>query len=173
MHVCTDDLGLYSHPMESEPMLTPREKSPLPEKKILRGGWNPRRCIKQDSEPNTLPTEQFHHPSPPPPPPTPPPVRAAVKSRSHAWRLSFWGSFHPHSSLLATSNRLVGLVVRRPPRERKIPSSNPVYNRIFPGSSHTSDSKIGTSVATLQGAWRYRVSTGLVGPVSAYCDWVR
>ena len=36
MHVCTDDLGLCSHlkefwGVESEPMLTPREKSPLSE----------------------------------------------------------------------------------------------------------------------------------------------
>ena len=37
-------------------MLTPREKSPIPEKILLRGGSNPRRCVKQDSEPNTLPT---------------------------------------------------------------------------------------------------------------------
>ena len=56
------DLSLYSHrkeilgDMESEPMLTPREKSPIPKKKFLRGGSNPRRCIKQDSESNTLPT---------------------------------------------------------------------------------------------------------------------
>ena len=32
--------------------------------------------------------------------------------------------------------------------------------RDFPGSSHTSDLKIGTPVATLPGAWRYRVSAG-------------
>ena len=44
---------------------------------------------------------------------------------------------------------------------------------IFPGSSHTTDLKIGTPVATLPGAWRYRVSMGLVGPVPVYCDWVR
>ena len=31
-------------------MLTPKEKI------ILRGGSNPRRCVKQDGEPNTLPT---------------------------------------------------------------------------------------------------------------------
>ena len=31
---------------------------------------------------------------------------------------------------------------------------------IFSGSSHTSDLKIGTPVATLPGAWRYRVSSG-------------
>ena len=59
-----------------------------------------------------------------------------------------------------TLDRLVGLVVRRPPLERKIPGSNPACAGIFSGSSHTSDLKIGTPVATLPGAWRYRVSTG-------------
>ena len=61
-------------------------------------------------------------------------------------------------------NRLVGLVVRRPPRERKIPGSNPACAGIFSGSSHTSDFEIGTPVATLSGAWRYRVSTGTGRP---------
>ena len=56
-------------------------------------------------------------------------------------------------------DRLVGLVARRPPRERKIPGSNPACAGIFSGSSHTSDLKNGTPVATLPGAWRYRVST--------------
>ena len=60
--------------------------------------------------------------------------------------------------------RLVGLVVRRPPRERKIPGSNPACARIFSGSSHTSDLKIGTPVATLPGAWCYRVSAGTGQP---------
>ena len=51
------DLGLYSHPkefgaMESELMLTAREISSLPEKNLLRGGSNSRRCITQDSKPN-------------------------------------------------------------------------------------------------------------------------
>ena len=32
--------------------------------------------------------------------------------------------------------------------------------RDFSGSSHTSDLTIGTPVATLPGAWRYRVSAG-------------
>ena len=47
------DLSLYSHlkeffgGMKSEPMLTPRE------------GSNPQRCMKQYSEPNTLPAELF------------------------------------------------------------------------------------------------------------------
>ena len=61
-------------------------------------------------------------------------------------------------------NRLVGLVVRCPPREREIPGSNPACDGIFSGSSHTSDFKIGTPVATLPGAWRYRVSTGTGRP---------
>ena len=37
---------------------------------------------------------------------------------------------------------IVGLVVKRPPRERKIPGSIPACAGIFSGSSHTSDSKI-------------------------------
>ena len=55
-------------------------------------------------------------------------------------------------------DRLIGLVVRRPPRERKIPGSNPACAGIFSVSSHTSDLKIGTPVATLPGAWCNRVS---------------
>ena len=66
--------------------------------------------------------------------------------------------------LVSYSDRLVGLVVRRSPRERKIPGSNPACDGIFSGSSHTSDLKIGTPVATLPGAWRYRVSTGTGRP---------
>ena len=62
------------------------------------------------------------------------------------------------------TNRLVGLVVRRPPRERKIPGSNPAGGVIFSGSSQTSDLKIGTPVATLPGAWCYRVSAGTGRP---------
>ena len=49
-------------------------------------------------------------------------------------------------------------MVRRPPRQRKVPGSNPACAGIFSGSSHTSDLNIGTPVATLPGAWRYRVS---------------
>ena len=61
-------------------------------------------------------------------------------------------------------HHLVGLVVRRPPQEGKIPGSNPACAGIFSGSSHTSDLEIGTPVATLPGARRYRVSTGTGGP---------
>ena len=79
MHVCTDYTSGYTliqksfGEMESEPMLTPGEKSPLSEKfspedwiqdaassktaspTHNQWGLNPRRCIKQDSEPNTQP----------------------------------------------------------------------------------------------------------------------
>ena len=50
------------------------------------------------------------------------------------------------------------------PWERKIPGLNPDCAGIFSGSSHSSDSKIGTPVATLPGAWRYRVSAGTGRP---------
>ena len=50
------------------------------------------------------------------------------------------------------------------PWERKIPGLNPTRDRIFPGSSHTSHFKIGTPVATLPGAWHYRVSAGTGWP---------
>ena len=63
-------------------------------------------------------------------------------------------------SMFHCLNRLVGLVVRRPPRERKVPGSNPACDGIFSRSSHTCDLNIGTPVATLPGAWRYRVSAG-------------
>ena len=66
--------------------------------------------------------------------------------------------------MLWYGNCLVGLVVRHPPRERKIPGSNPAGGGIFSGLSHTSDLKIGTPVATLPGAWCYRVSAGTGWP---------
>ena len=55
-------------------------------------------------------------------------------------------------------------MVRRKPPERKVPGSNPAWAGIFSGSSYTSDLKIGTPVATLPGAWRYRVSAGTGRP---------
>ena len=58
----------------------------------------------------------------------------------------------------------LALWLRRPPRERKIPGSNPACAGIFPGSSHTNDLKVGTPVAALPGAWCYRVSAGTGWP---------
>ena len=54
--------------------------------------------------------------------------------------------------------------LRCPPREWKIPGSNPAFAGIFPGSSHTSDLKIGTPVATLPNTWCYRVGAGTGWP---------
>ena len=56
-----------------------------------------------------------------------------------------------------------------------MPGSNPACAEIFLGSSHSSDLNIGTPVATLPGAWRYRViaGTGWPGVSIDYCDWVR
>ena len=71
---------------------------------------------------------------------------------------------HPHSPsvFLKIMDRLVGPVVKA--QERKIPGSNPARAGIFPGSSHTSDLNTGTPVATLPGAWCYRVSAGTGQP---------
>ena len=63
-----------------------------------------------------------------------------------------------------TANCLVGLVVKASASREKIAGSNPACAGIFSRSSHTSDFKIGTPVATLPGAWRYRVSTGTGRP---------
>ena len=59
---------------------------------------------------------------------------------------------------------LVDVVAKASPRERKISGSNPACAGIFPGSSHTRYLKIGTPVATLPGAWRYRVHAGTGRP---------
>ena len=59
--VHTLDLGLHSHPKEFwgngvRTHVNSKGKIPHTEKNLLRGGSNPQRCIKQDSEPNTLPS---------------------------------------------------------------------------------------------------------------------
>ena len=55
------DLGLYCHTKEFwgngvRTQVNSKGKIPSTGKILLRGGSNPRRCIKQDSEPKTLPT---------------------------------------------------------------------------------------------------------------------
>ena len=68
-----------------------------------------------------------------------------------------WGS-------LPAVHRLVGLVVKAYASRAEDPGFESRLRRVLfvfffpPGSSHTSDLKIGTPVATLPGAWRYRVS---------------
>ena len=78
--------------------------------------------------------------------------------------------------VLSSVDRLVGLVVRlvrHPPQEQKILGSNSACARIFSGSSHTSDLKMGFPVATRQAPDIIASALGLVGLVSVYCDWVR
>ena len=52
--------------------------------------------------------------------------------------------------------------LKRPPRKRKIPGSNPACDGIFPGQSHTrvTFKKNWHSSAAVPGVWRFRVSAG-------------
>ena len=60
---------------------------------------------------------------------------------------------------------LVGLVVKASTSRAADPGSeSPLHCGDIFGSSHTSDFKIGTPVATLPGTWRYRVSAGTGWP---------
>ena len=61
-------------------------------------------------------------------------------------------------------DRLVGLVVKASASRAEGPGFESRLRPDFSRSSHTSDLKIGTPVATLPGAWRYRVSTGTGRP---------
>ena len=75
---------------------------------------------------------------------------------------------------LSSGTLFVGLVVKvSASRAADLQFDARLRHGDFSRLSHTSDLHIGTSVATLPGAWRYRVSTGMVGPVSVYCDRVR
>ena len=67
-------------------------------------------------------------------------------------------------SSLSGTDHLVGLVVKASTSRAEGPGFESRLRGIFSGSSHTSDLKIGTPVATLPGAWRYRVSTGTGRP---------
>ena len=62
------------------------------------------------------------------------------------------------------SDRLVSLVVRASASRAEDPGFESCLRQDFSGSIHTSDLNIGTPVATLPGAWRYRVSTGTGRP---------
>ena len=59
---------------------------------------------------------------------------------------------------------LVGLVVMASASRAADPGFNSRLRRDFSWSSHTSDLQLGTPVATLPGAWRYRVSAGTGWP---------
>ena len=55
---------------------------------------------------------------------------------------------------------LIGLVVKTCALRADPGFDSCLHCGNFPGMSHTSDLKIGTLLATLPGAWRYRVSAG-------------
>ena len=57
-------------------------------------------------------------------------------------------------------DHLIGQVVKASASGAEDPGFESHLRRDFSGSSHTGDLKIGTPVATLPGAWRYRVSAG-------------
>ena len=75
-----------------------------------------------------------------------------------------------YSSLLLTVTstynwfHLAGLVVKASASGAEDPGFESRLRRDFSGSSHTSDLKIGTPVATLPGAWQYRISAGTGRP---------
>ena len=60
--------------------------------------------------------------------------------------------------------RLVAPVVKASASGAEDPGFDSSLRRDFSGSSHTSDFKIGTPMATLPGAWHYRVIAGTGRP---------
>ena len=64
----------------------------------------------------------------------------------------YWRQYFP-SQLLFTNHRLAGLVVKASAAGAEDPGFESRLPRDFSGSSHTSDFKIGTPVATLLGVW--------------------
>ena len=69
-----------------------------------------------------------------------------------------------HVHTLLCGYRLVGLVVKASTSRAEGPGFESRLHQDFFGVESTSDLKIGTPVATLPGAWRYRVSTGTGRP---------
>ena len=66
--------------------------------------------------------------------------------------------------LSSSSHCLAGLVVKAPAWVVEDPGFESCLRRDFSRWSHTSDLKISTPVATLSGAWCYRVSAGTGRP---------
>ena len=87
----------------------------------------------------------------------------ACGTSGRSWSLLFDDKCLGSSSFLLPC-RLVGLVVTVSVSRAEDPGFESRIHRDFSGSSHTNDSKIGTPVATLPGAWRYRVNTATGRP---------
>ena len=62
-------------------------------------------------------------------------------------------------------SRLDDPVVKASASRAEDPGFESRLRLVFSWSTHTSDSKIGTPVATLPGAWRYRISAGTGRPI--------
>ena len=92
-------------------------------------------------------------------------LRWAVRKNVNSWM--FKPDFsHLQFNLYRKGDRLVGLVVRRPPRERKAPGF--FRGRVIPVTS-----KLALQWLPCQAPGVIGSALGLVGPVSVYCDWVR
>ena len=65
---------------------------------------------------------------------------------------------------LISFDHLIGLVVKMSALRAENPGFESRWRRDFSGSSHTTDLNNGTPVATLPGAWHYRVSAGTGWP---------
>ena len=104
-----------------------------------------------------------------------PPASFWKQRQSHITAGPESGTKTTHAIILMTVvfwllERLVGLVVKASASRAE---DSGFESRDFLGSSHTSGLKIGTPVATLPGAWCYRISTGTGCPVSVYYAWMR
>ena len=102
-------------------------------------------------------------PSPPPPPP-PPPLTHPIPCLSVTFVSHFASAYVCSCVCLRFLDRLGGLVVKASASRAEDPRFESRLRRDFSGSSHTSDLIIGTPVATLPGAWHYRVSAGTGRP---------
>ena len=70
-------------------------------------------------------------------------------------------SLRPNPGHYPNPNRLAGLVVKASASRAEDSGFDcRLLRGDFSGSGHTGDLKIGTPVAALPGAWRYRVCTG-------------
>ena len=76
-------------------------------------------------------------------------------------------SFHMHYTPPLSCDRLTGLVVKASFSRAEDPGFKSLLQQDFSMLSHTCDLKIGTPVATLTGAWRYKVSAGTGRPDSS------
>ena len=65
---------------------------------------------------------------------------------------------------VSSTCRTAGLVVKTSTSRAEDAEFESRWRWDFSGSNHTSDLKIGTPVATLPGAWHYRVSAGTTRP---------